>query len=131
MTFKHIFQPKAALHKQYVPTFVRSFTSTFCQTAAPQLLLLPNLTSSTSTIKQRNRSDRTPTSTPQLQRKPNKSKPPFPNNPIQIVQTFHMRHPTLAANIVSLEIHLALGAGTDGFDAYGINCQQTETEQEK
>jgi hypothetical protein len=68
-------------------------------------------------IEQCNSANRTPTASPQLQRKPNKSEPPLANNLVQIIKTFHMRHLALAADVVRLEIHLALGTGTDRFDA--------------
>lgn len=70
-----------------------------------------------STIKQRNRPNRTAAPTPQLQREANKRKPPLAHDPIQIVQPFHMRHAALAADVVGPEIHLAFGAWADGFDA--------------
>lgn len=72
-------------------------------------------------IKQRNRSNRTPTTSPQLQREANKSKAALANNLVQIIEAFHMRHLTLTANVVSVEIHLALGTGTDRFNA--CDCQ--------
>ena len=67
-------------------------------------------------IKQSNRSNRTPTPSPQLQRESNKGESTFADNTIQIVKSFHMCHLPLAADIVRMEVHLAFRARTNRFD---------------
>ena len=68
-------------------------------------------------IEQSNRSNRTPTPSPQLQREPNKGKSTLANNAIQVIKPFHMCHLPLTTDIVRVEVHLAFRAGTDRFDA--------------